>query len=72
MLQIPDELFKIRNAGGHMISKFFNWNNFNSRVDVAEFVKNGHLGADVIDHESILAELHFNAEFVLAQRACTV
>jgi len=30
---------------------------------MAELVENCHLGADVIDHEGILAELNFNTEF---------
>lgn len=29
---------------------------------MTELVKNCQLGADVINHEGILAELHFNAE----------
>jgi len=62
MLQIPHELLEIRNTGGHLIGETLDGNDFNSGIDVAEFVENRHFGADVIDLEGVFAELDFNAE----------
>ena len=62
MLQIPDELFKIGNTGGHLVGEAFDGDNLHPGVDVAELVKNSHLGTDVIDHEGVFAKLHINTE----------
>jgi hypothetical protein len=64
MLQVPDKLLEIRNASGHLVGTTFNGDNLNSCVDMAELVENRHLGADVIDHEGIFAELHLNTELL--------
>jgi len=45
-----------------VIGKTLNGNNLNTSVDMAELVENRHLGANVIDHERILAELDFDTE----------
>jgi hypothetical protein len=45
-----------------LICETLDGNNLNASVDMGELVENRHLGADVIDHERILAELHFDTE----------
>lgn len=65
MLQVPNELLEVGNASGHLIGKTFDGHDLNTSFNVAEFVEDRHLGADVIDHEGVFAELHFDAEFLL-------
>ena len=52
----------------------FDRHDLNTAVNVSEIAEDGHLGADVINHEGVLAELNFDAQFFfdeihLAERA---
>src|SRR5688572_38153 len=64
LLQVPDELLKVRNAGGHLIGKLLYWHDLYSGINKAKPIKDRHLGGHVVNHEGILAELHFYAKLL--------
>lgn len=65
LFQIPDELLEVGNTCGHIIGKGFDGDDLNANVNQVQIVEDHHLGADVVDHEGVLAELHLNTQSVL-------
>ena len=57
--QVPNELFEIGDATRNFISERFDRHDLNSTINITKIFKNGHLGAHVIHHERIFAELNF-------------
>ena len=47
-----------------MFGESFDRNDLDACGNVAEVAEDGHLSADIIDHEGVFSELHLNAEFV--------
>lgn len=65
MLQIPDELFKVRDAGRHVVRKLFYWNNLNPPIYVPKIPENRHLSAYVVYHKGVFSKLQLYAQFFL-------
>jgi len=65
VLRVPNELREVGDSGGHAIGKSHHGDNLDASVGQSKVVEDGHLRADIMDHEVVLAELHLDAKFFL-------
>ena len=61
MLHVPHHLLEVRNPAGHLINEVLNRDDLDPAVDNPLTSEDCHLRTDVVNHEGILAELHFES-----------
>ena len=65
-LNIVNKLFTIRDPCGHFFVKIITWNYLNTNICLIFIIKYWNLElSKIIEHKSILTELHFNQDLFL-------